>query len=250
MSNAIIFDWDGTIVSCEEKIDLVINELCLEYSGVSEKYQSAILTNKKSPGWSRNGFLVSLVEDYFTHRFGLMAEILVETQGVNIDTAWLIILRMFKALYLKARAKVIIDQQKLLELSNYAILYIVSNSDNSNILIEAEILGFEKSILSFIGDAKKYGVESINSSIIGISTARMKYREILTTIREKHENLVVIGDNFCLDLVTPISLGISTAYVFNPLCPDKIKQYIKDKNIPSGTINDILDIIITKMKGA
>lgn len=249
MSNAIIFDWDGTVVSCNEKIDLVINKLCQTYPEIAEKYQSAISTNKQSHGWVRKGFIASLSEDYFTYRFGIAADIIAETQNFTTDTAWLIILKTFKLSYFETRAKILTDQKKLRELSNYATLYVVSNSSTDNILTEAKILGFERSILLFIGDAKKYSVERSNPSIIGIPLTRPRYQETLSMIQAKHKKLIVIGDNFSLDLITPISMGIRVAYIPNYLSPKNIGQYIKDNQILSGNINDILDILIQEMKG-
>jgi hypothetical protein len=56
----------------------------------------------------------------------------------------------------------------------------------------------------------------------------------------------VVGDNFSLDLVAPIAMGISVAYVPNLLSPKIIIRYVKKNCIPHGTINDILDILINK----
>ncbi len=249
MKNGIIFDWDGTIVSCEEKIDWAAERLCQSYPEIAQKYQSAVLANRQSPGWTRKGFMASLPEDYFTYRFGIIAELIAEAQGLTTDVAWPIILHTFKESYLQAQAKILADQQKLRELSKYATLYIVSNSGIDNISTEANTLGFDRSILSFVGDAKKYGVEGSDPSIIGISAMRPRYRELLHTIQAKHENLIVIGDNFSLDLVTPISMGIRAAYVPNPLSPIEIGQYVKDNQILSGTINDILDVLTQETKG-
>jgi len=249
MSNAIIFDWDGTIVSCNEKIDLVIDKLCQTYSEVAEKYKLAILGNKQSSGWIRKGLIASLSEDYFTHRLGLIVELIGEVQNLTVDMVWSVVLQTFKLSYLQVQAKVLADKQKLHELSNYATLYVVSSSGIDNILTEAETLGFERSTFSFIGDAKKYSVGESEPSIVGIPTVRPRYKETLNVIHTRHEKLIVIGDNFSLDLVTPISMGIRVAYIPNYLSPKEILQYIKNNQILSGNINDVLDILIKEMKG-
>lgn len=249
MSNAVIFDWDGTLVSCEEKIDLAIERLCQTYPEITEEYLSTVSVYGQSQGWIRKGFIVSLPEDYFTYHFGIIAGLIAEATALTTDAAWLIILRTFKESYLQGRARMLADQKKFRCLSKFATFYVVSNSDIDNISTEADVLGFERSIMSFIGGAKKYGVERSIPSILGISAARPKYKEILNMIREKHENLIVVGDNFSLDLVTSITMGIRTAYVPNPLSPNEIVRYVKDNQILSGDINYILNSLTQEMKG-
>lgn len=248
MKYGIVFDWDGTLVSCEEKIDTATGRLCQMFPEIAEKYHLAISENRQSPGWTRRGFIASLPEDCFTYRFGIIAELIAAAQSLTADATWPIILHAFKESYLQTRAKVLVDQQKLRELSNYATLHVVSNSGIDNITFEADSLGFERSIFSFIGDAKKYGVEGMEPSIIGISAVRPKYRRLLNTIKMKHEKLIVIGDNFCLDLVTPISMGVRTAYVPNPLSSNEIQQYVKDSRILSDTINNVIETLIQEVK--
>ena len=249
MSNAVVFDWDGTLVSCEEKINLTIERLIQIYPEIAKKYTSAISEGKQSPGWIRKGFIVSLPEDYFTYHFGILAELIAEVLGLSIDSAWLVLLRTFKASYLDRRAKMLGNPEKLRGLSQYASLFVVSNSSTDNIVAEAESLGVERSVFSFLGGAKKYGVEEKEPSLLGISAVRPKYQSILDIVRARHQNLVVVGDNFCLDLVTPLMMGVRAAYVSNPLSSPKICEFVKSNQILSGDINVIIDSLLKEMQG-
>jgi len=248
MLNAVIFDWDGTLVSCEEKINLTTDKLRHMFPEIIEDYQSAVLEKHSSPGWIRKGFVSSLAEDYFTHQFGIIADILSKIKTMSIDAAWSIILSTFKKSYLEVRAKTLVSQEKLDELSHYMKLYVVSNSDTSNITKEVETLGIDSSLFTFIGNAKKYEVTGTETSIMGISAIRPMYRDVLNFLRHKHENLIIVGDNFCLDLVTPISVRIRVAYIPNPLSPIEILQYIKKNEILTGGIDNILDTLIQERK--
>jgi len=244
--NAIVFDWDGTLVSCEEKIDLAIAKLCSQFPKITKQYKALIAKKKPSPGWIRKGFIASLPEDYLSYHFGIVAGLLTKTEGLAIDSAWSAILSIFRESYLEARSKMLANLEKLYELSQCATLYVVSNSEVGNIKLESKALGIKRGSISFLGNAKKYDVAGLEPSILDIPANRPKYHEVLNRIKEKHESVIVVGDNFSLDLVVPIAMGISIAYVPNPLTPKFVVRYIRKNRITFGAINDILDILITK----
>jgi len=133
------------------------------------------------------------------------------------------------------------------ELSKVADIYVVSNSETDNIEYEAAVLGISKAPFTLIGGAKKYKVSGDENSIVGIPTDRPDYRKILLCLRDQHKSLTVVGDNFSLDLVTPLSLGMDVAYIPNPLTPPAILDYVRRKNIPFGTINEIVDKLTAKL---
>ena len=221
---AVIFDWDGTLVSCEEKIDATIQQVCFDFIEIRDVYHVAIADRMLSPGWVKKRLLASLPEDYFTYHFGIIAKLLVKSQGFMSDhetandMAWSIILTTFKGLYRKTPSRLLVDRQLLMALAKQAEFYVVSNSDTENIRNEARILGIDDSLFTFIGNAEKYHIESSDPSILGIPTVRPRYRQILLSIREKHNNdIIAVGDNFSMDLVTPFSMGIRVAYISNPL---------------------------------
>jgi phosphoglycolate phosphatase-like HAD superfamily hydrolase len=249
MSNAVVFDWDGTLVSCEEKIDLAIAKLCSKFSEIEEHYRTMIAERKPSPGWIRKGFVASLSEDYLTYRFGIIAELIAESEGMTTEDAWSAILSTFRDIYLEVRSRILADLEKLHELSQYMSLYVISNSESGNIKSEAKTLGIKKRTVAFIGNAKKYDVAVSEPSILGIPVKRPKYQRILDEIRGNHDGIMVVGDNFSLDLVTPIAMGIAVAHVPNPLTPKNVIRYVKKNRITQGTINDVLDTLIGK-KGA
>lgn len=242
----LVFDWDGTLVSCEEKIDLVVERLCSQFPAIAGRYKAMIGKQASSPGWIRKGFIASLPEDYLSYHFGIVAELLAETEALTTDSAWSAIFSTFKASYLEVQSRMLADLNKLQELAQLVSLYVVSNSETGNIESEAERHGIGRGLVTFIGNAKKYNVSVSEPNLIGIPTSRPRYREILTRLQEKYQRVVVVGDNFSLDLATPISMGICVAYIPNPLTPGAILQYIKKNHIIYGSINDVLDILISK----
>ncbi len=246
MSNAIVFDWDGTIVSCEEKIDLAITKLCKQFPAIAKPYKDSVAKKTFSSGWVRKGFTASLPEDYFTYHFGIVAELIAKAKSLVIDSAWSVILSTFTESYLEVNSRILIDLGKLYQLAEHVNLYIVSNSEIKNIKAEAKSLGIKCGVITFVGNTKKYNVAGVESSVIGISANRPNYQATLSRLQKKHENIIVVGDNFSLDLVAPIAMGISVAYVPNLLSPKIIIRYVKKNCIPHGTINDILDILINK----
>lgn len=251
--SAVILDWDGTLVSCEEKIDMTIHKICSDFPEIQDAYHTVTSKRMASPGWIRKGFIASLPEDYFTYHFGIVAKLLATPQGyehdwdITGDSAWSIILANFKELYGEIPSPLLADHDLLMTLARQADVYIVSNSDSENIRNEAQVLGINNSRLRFIGGAKKYYVESLTPSILGIPVTRPRYRELLSSIVEEDQtDIIVVGDNFSLDLTTPISMGIGVAYIPNPLTPQVILDFIRDRHIPSGTINQILQMLIQK----
>lgn len=245
MSSAVIFDWDGTLVSCEEKINLAVTKLCTKFSGITKPYKAMVTKRLASSGWIRKGFIASLPEDYLSYHFGIVAKLLMEVEGLETDPAWSIILSMFKESYLEVRSRMIVDVTKLEELAKHAALYVVSNSEVSNIKSEAKELGIRRGIVSFIGNAKKYDVVAAEPSILGIPVNRPKYQELLNELKKKHGSITVAGDNFSLDLVTPIAMGVGVAYIPNPLTPKAVIRYVKKNRITCGSIDDVLDILIS-----
>lgn len=246
MSHAIVFDWDGTLVSCEEKIDLAASKICAKFPKIAKLYKAVVIKKSASPGWIRNGFVASLSEDYLSHRFGILAKLLAEIEDVETDSAWSIILSTFKESYLEVQSRMLADLAKLKKLAECVSLYVVSNSEVSNIKSEAKELGVGRGLVSFIGNAKKYDVAAVKPSILGIPVNRPKYQELLVDLKKKHRGITVVGDNFSLDLVTPIAMGVSVAYIPNPLTPKAVSRYVKRNRITCGSINDILEILISK----
>lgn len=246
--NAIVFDWDGTLVSCEEKIDATIQQICSDFPKIRDAYQNAISMRMVSPGWIRKGFLSSLPEDYFTYHFGILADLIVKSQESTVftnDTAWSVILSKFRRLYGKTPSRLLADRKLLAILAKKNKLYIVSNSDDENIRNEAQSLGIDDSLFVFIGNAKKYYIESSELSILGIPIKRPLYDKVLLSLLKKHQtDIIVVGDNFSLDLVEPLSMGICVAYTPNPLSPEIITDFIKGQHILSAPINEILEILI------
>ncbi len=254
--SAVILDWDGTLVSCEEKIDATIRKICSDFPEIQDDYHAAISKRVASPGWIRRGFITSLPEDYFTYHFGIVAKLLATSWrrdhdwDMTGDDAWSIVLTKFKELYRGIPSQLLVDHHLLMMLARQAEVYIVSNSNSKNIRHEAQALGIGNLHLRFIGDAKKYYVESLLPDILGISVTRPRYREVLSSIAKRDRtDIIVVGDNFSLDLTTPISMGIRVAYIPNPLTPRVISDFIRDQHIPSGTINKILQILIQKKEG-
>jgi len=248
MTHAIIFDWDGTLISCEEKIDHTIRSICQTYPAVGLAYGHSVREQLASPGWVRNGYISSLPEDYFSYHFGILATLLAENQSVALEQAWIMILTAFKEMYGRNPSKLLVEIQGIMELSQLANIYVVSNSETSNIEREASVLGISNAHIQFIGGAKKYKVSGGEQSIAGIPTNRQDYREILRRVKGGHKSLTVVGDNFSMDLVTPISLGINVAYIPNPLTPPAILDYVRRENILSGTVNEIIRTLKTTLK--
>lgn len=249
MTHAIIFDWDGTLISCEEKIDHTIQSICQTYPAVGLAYGYSVREHSASPGWIRNGYISSLPEDYFSYHFGILATLLVKAQDVSLEQAWLTILMTFKEMYGRNPSRLLVEIQGIMELSQLADIYVVSNSETSNIEREASVLGISNAHIQFIGGAKKYKVSGDAQPIAGIPADRQDYREILQKVKGSHKSLTVVGDNFSMDLVTPISLGINVAYIPNPLTPPTIIDYVGQENILSGTVNQIISKLKTKLKG-
>lgn len=251
--DAIVFDWDGTLVSCEEKIDATIKQICLDFPKIQGTYQSAISNRVASSGWVRKGLLASLPEDYFTYHFGAMADILVRSQESAVstnDTAWLAILSEFRRLYGKTTSRLLADRKLLATLAKQTKLYIVSNSDGENIRNEVQFLGINDSLFVFIGNTKKHHVESSEPNILGVPITRPRYQKTLLSISKKHQTgVIVLGDNFSMDLTAPLSMGIRVAYIPNPLSPEIIIDFIEGQRILSGSINEILETLILEKKG-
>jgi phosphoglycolate phosphatase-like HAD superfamily hydrolase len=251
--NAIVFDWDGTLVSCEEKIDATIQQICWNFPKIQDAYRVAISNHVVSPGWARKGLIASLPEDYFTYHFGIVADLLAKSKESVVftnDTAWSLILSKFRRLYGETPSRLLADRKLLAILAEQTKLYIVSNSDGGNIRNEAQSFGIDDSLFTFIGNAKKYHVESSEPSILGIPVKRPLYQKVLLSLLKKHQtDIIVVGDNFSLDLAEPFFMGIRVAYIPNPLSPEIITDFIKSQHIFSGSINQILETLIRKKKG-
>jgi FMN phosphatase YigB (HAD superfamily) len=248
MKNAVVFDWDGTIVSCEEKIDQTIGRLRLVFPLALVEYDNIISCNGMSPGWIKNGFLASLSEDYFTYHFGILADVMARMQSISIDEAWGVILCEFRSLYIKSVAKLLLEYECLERLSCFARIYIVSNSETDNVKTEMKRFFLDTLDIAIIGGAKKYQVKKACPSICGIPTDRPAYQKIIQDIREKFDNMIIVGDNFCCDLATPLSIGVRGAYIPNAFTPEIVKHLVLKRGIICGTVQDITEIILTEFR--
>lgn len=246
MKNAVVFDWDGTIVSCEERIDRTISDLRLVYPLALAEYDKVVSCNGISPGWVKNGFLASLPEDYFTYHFGILAETLARMQSISIDDAWGVILRQFRGSYTESSSRLLLNYSLLERLSHLACVHIVSNSETDNIEVEMKRLGIDTLDIKLIGGARKYLVETNEPEICGIPIVRPVYRKIIQGIQEGFDEMVVVGDNFCCDLATPLSIGVRVAYVPNVFTPEVIRRLVLDRGILCGTVQDMTEIILAE----
>lgn len=240
---SIIFDWDGTIISCEEKINGAIAHLCTMYPQLAEDYRRSVLSEKQSPGWWRKGVQVALPEDYFCHHFGIVTDLLSAMLTVDRDEAWNIALTSFKTTYCDYPSTLMLPKALLDELANRLPVYILSNSSSDNIQKEA----LDHNILTgitFVGGAKKYSVSSDETLLCGISPNRPGYLNKLLEIQKEHGDILVIGDNFSLDISTPLSQGMQCAYIPNPFSPPHVINYLRGRNVRIGSAIDIVSELI------
>lgn len=238
---AYVFDWDGTLVSCKEKIDSAIRAIRLDYSEPGDVYRKRVQCGDSSPGWIRRGFIASLSEDYFSYHFGILAQELARSLRIEDDEAWKLILECFKKCYKETASKLLVSPTTLIRLSEVGDVYIVSNSDSFNIRQEAQGHNLDISGATMIGNAKKYKVVSNHTAILGIPVARPLYQSLLQQVMVHHEEVVVIGDNFSLDLATPLSLGLKVAYIPNELSPKSILDYFDGNQMIVGTVEKIIN---------
>jgi FMN phosphatase YigB (HAD superfamily) len=244
MKEVLVFDWDGTLVSCEEKIYSALEVIFGMYPKAKDEFETALLTGIHPDGWIRKGVLVAKPEDYFTFNFGIIAKVISKDQNLSLDDSWKLVLEIFKNNYTHAQAKCMVSYQKIAHLSRLYDIVVVSNSTTDNVIDEAKKLGLTNFVTDFIGNAKKYNVTSTDSSILGIYSDRGDYKRLLERISEEGRKVTVIGDNFSLDLVTPISMGLRVAYIPNPLTPPEIIHYVNSHQIIYGDLGSIVNELI------
>lgn len=247
MKKAVVFDWDGTIISCEGKIEYTIKTVVQSFPLAANFFNEKIARNAISRGWIKNGYIASVDEDYFSHMFGLLAETIADVYQFSNDEAWSSILSHFKDNYGKIPASAMLEFELLYELASVADIYIVSNSAVDNLVAESQRLGLCHSAVKFVGGAKKYKVESNLDQIIGIPTDRPHYRSILTGIATNYNDIIVVGDNFSCDLSVPLSVNWRVGYVPNVYSPQQIVDFLDSRDAIIGTITDFVDRVLTEV---
>lgn len=242
MNRAVVFDWDGTIISCEGKIDLTVETVLEKFPLATGSFDDKIAKGIASPGWIKNDFLASLDEDYFSHLFGILSETIMEQYHIANDSVWSIILAQFKENYGKVPTSALLDFSLLYELAHKADIYIVSNSAIDNLLIESQRLGLNQDIVRLIGGAKKYQIESSAPSIMTVPANRPSYKKVLTTIANSHDDVIVVGDNFSCDLALPLWMNWRVGYIQNLYSPKCVIDFLSSRN---ALINSVVGIVET-----
>lgn len=235
---AIVFDWDGTLVSCNERIDRTIKLIGHRYPEAKQQYDADVAADTPSPGWIRCDRLVSLPEDYFSHRFGLLSQALCSQGILSRDESWDIILKTFRNAYSDTEAKPQFELELLKRLASVNSLYIVTNSATDNVARECEMFGLD--FLTLVGHAKKYHVAGSTPEMCCVPADRPIYRQILEEIDRLHEETVVVGDSFSCDLTTPMSLGWRVFHVPNQLTPSSVRGFLQQKRMIAGSLKEIV----------
>lgn len=242
MSNrAFVFDWDGTLVSCEEKIDGAIDALSHDFPLAVRSCRQKAARGAASPGWIKRGFVASLPEDYFSYYFGMLSQELAESAGIDGDAAWKLVLTYFRQQYKHYRSRLLVQPDSLARLSRVGDVFVVSNSQPDNVAHEAELHGLDMQRVQLVGNARKYRVVSNDPSVMSISANRPEYILLLQQITERFDDVTVIGDNFSLDLATPLYLGLKVAYVPNQFTPPSVYGYLARHGIEFGPIAEIFN---------
>jgi FMN phosphatase YigB (HAD superfamily) len=243
MKRAVVFDWDGTIISCEGKVDLTVETVLDKFPLATNSFREKLVSGVASPGWIKNGFIASLDEDYFSHMFGLLSETLTGFYPITNDSTWSIILAHFKENYGKVPASALLDFSLLYELAHKADIYIVSNSAINNLLIESQRLGLNHDIVRLIGGAKKYQIESSIPSILNVPTNRPLYKKVLADIASSHNDVIVIGDNFSCDLALPLWMNWRVGYIQNLYSPRHVIDFLSSKNALIDSVAGIVETL-------
>jgi len=246
---AFVFDWDGTLVSCNKRIETVLSAFFIAYPSIEGRFLE-LLRKNVSPGWIRKGYIASLPEDLFSFEFGLLAQVLVEqSQSTGVDHAWSMILNRFKELYLANQSDLLVDKSSLIQLQKIGDIVVVSNSDTSNIQAEINRLGIDEVGIRLVGNAAKYKVDKTEPVACGVPVSRPQYNEVLTKLLSEYKSVQVIGDNFSCDLALPFSLGLQVHYVPNDYTPRVLKKFCLSNDIYMSNSKQVIENILKNYGG-